>query len=99
MATNSTATDRAAITEKVEAATEKKINVGRKAWRGVMLGAVGSLAIFLTTLGNLGKTYQTHGNPLTHLERHDVILFSLPVLVMGYFLLETTRNGSTEESE
>ena len=99
MATNSTATDRAAITEKVEAATEKKINVGRKAWRGVMLGAVGSLAIFLTTLGNLGKTYQTHGNPFTHLERHDVILFSLPVLVMGYFLLETTRNGSTEESE
>lgn len=99
MATKSTASDRADITDKVEAQNEQKINVARKAWRGVMLGAVGSLAFFLSTLGNLGKTYQTHGNPFRHLERHDVILFSLPVLVMGYFLLETTRNGAGEESD
>ena len=38
--------DKAEISDRVDAQKEVEINVARKAWRGVMLGAVGSLAFF-----------------------------------------------------
>lgn len=85
--------DRDKISDTVHAEQKSKIDVGRKAWRGVMLGAVGSLAFFLSTLGNLAKTYRTHGNPIKNLETHDIILFSLPLLVISYFVLEAANDN------
>ena len=90
--------DKAEISDRLEAEKESEINVGRKAWRGVMLGAVGSLAFFLSTLGNLGKTYKIHGNPLKQLENHDIILFSLPILVISYFLFESTNDNEADDA-
>ena len=49
------------------------------------------VSILLSTLGNLGKTYKAHGNPLKQLETHDMILFSLPILVISYFLVESAN--------
>tara|TARA_R100001509_G_scaffold146215_1_gene103127 strand:+ start:861 stop:1148 length:288 start_codon:yes stop_codon:yes gene_type:complete len=88
--------DKSEISNKVEEQKEAEKNVARKAWRATMLGAVGSLAFFLSTLGNLSRTAKTHGNPVKHLEKHDIALFSVPILVIGYFVIESLKNG--EES-
>jgi hypothetical protein len=72
---------------------EAKADISRKAWRGTMLAAVGSLAFFLSTIGNVRKTWQAHGNPMKVVEYHDLALYSVPLLVIGYFVVETSKNG------
>ena len=85
--------DKQDIDKEFDAQAEAKDEIARKAWRGTMLAAVGSLAFFLSTVGNVHKTYQSHGNPLKVVEKHDIALFSVPILVIGYFLVETFANA------
>ena len=89
--------DKQDIDKEFDAQAEAKDEIARKAWRGTMLAAVGSLAFFLSTVGNVHKTYQSHGNPLKVVEKHDIALFSVPILVIGYFLVETSANAKGDE--
>jgi len=89
--------DKKDIDKDFEAQAEARDDVARKAWRGTMLAAVGSLAFFLSTVGNVHKTWQSHGNPLKVVEKHDLALFSVPILVIGYFLVETSANAKGDE--
>ena len=89
--------DKQDIDKEFDAQAEAKDEIARKAWRGTMLAAVGSLAFFLSTVGNVHKTYQSHGNPLKVVEKHDIALFSVPILVIGYFLVETSANAKVDE--
>jgi len=89
--------DKQDIDKDFDAQAEAKDEISRKAWRGTMLAAVGSLAFFLSTVGNVHKTYQSHGNPLKVVEKHDIALFSVPILVIGYFLVETSANAKGDE--
>jgi len=75
---------------------EAKAEISRKAWRGTMLAAVGSLAFFLSTVGNVRKTWQAHGSPLKSVEYHDLALYSVPILVIAYFVVETSKNGDNK---
>ena len=50
--------DKQDIDKEFDAQAEAKDEIARKAWRGTMLAAVGSLAFFLSTVGNVHKTYQ-----------------------------------------
>ena len=83
--------DKQDIDKEFDAQAEAKDEIARKAWRGTMLAAVGS------TVGNVHKTYQSHGNPLKVVEKHDIALFSVPILVIGYFLVETSANAKGDE--
>lgn len=85
--------DKKDIDKDFEAQAQARDDVARMAWRGTMLAAVGSLAFFLSTLGNVRKTWQSHGNPLNVVESHDLALYAVPLLVIGYFVVETSRNG------
>ena len=92
-----TDTDKKDIDKEFDAQANAQDEVARKAWRGTMLAAVGSLAFFLSTVGNVHKTWQSHGNPMKVVEIHDLALFSVPILVIGYFLVETSANAKGDE--
>jgi len=86
------------IDSQLQSDSDAKDDVSRKAWRGTMLAAVGSLAFFLSTIGNVRKTWTSHGNPFKVVEAHDLALFSVPILVIGYFLVETSKNGEDKSA-
>jgi|TARA_B110000263_G_C14958291_1_gene351346 hypothetical protein len=92
-----TDTDKKDIDKEFDAQANAQDEVARKAWRGTMLAAVGSLAFFLSTVGNVHKTWQSHGNPMKVVEIHDLALFSVPILVIGYFLVETSNTNGEDK--
>jgi len=85
------------IDKEFDAQAEAIDEISRKAWRGTMLAAVGSLAFFLSTVGNVHKTWQSHGNPLKVVELHDLALFSVPIFIIGYFLVEATKSNGDDK--
>jgi|TARA_R110000803_G_scaffold1049_1_gene3503 hypothetical protein len=89
--------DKKDIDKEFDAQAEAKDEISRKAWRGTMLAAVGSLAFFLSTVGNVHKTWQSHGNPLRVVEIHDLALFSVPIFIIGYFLVETSKSNGDDK--
>ena len=93
-----TTEDKKEIEGQLKADSDAHDDVSRKAWRVTMLAAVGSLAFFLSTIGNVRKTWISHGNPLKVIETHDLALFAVPILVIGYFLVETSKNGEGENA-
>ena len=74
-----TTQDKKEIEGQLKADSDAKDDVSRKAWRGTMLAAVGSLAFFLSTIGNVRKTWSSHVNPFRVVETHDLALFSVPI--------------------
>ena len=93
-----TTQDKKEIEGQLKADSDAKDDVSRKAWRGTMLAAVGSLAFFLSTIGNVRKTWSSHGNPFRVVETHDLALYSVPILVIAYFLVETSKNGEDKDA-
>ena len=90
--------DKQEIQKQITNEVDAKKAMSRNAWRNTSIAAIGSLAFFASMLINMARTYQAHGNPVNSFEKHDYLLVSIPVLVLGYVFYELS-NGNGNKSE
>jgi len=78
---------------KIEAEASKPVTEAneqaRKAWRGWLIPAVGSMAFFSSMLINGINNYKTYGFPMHVFSRTDKLMFALPVVVVVLALTDT----------
>ena len=81
------------LTEKVEEAVDDKQQSRRRAWRGMLIPAVGSAAFFTTTLLGVGRTYRQYGWPSDAVGWSDYALMSIPFVILGLALTEEIKEA------
>ena len=91
--------DKVEIQKQITSEADAKKAVSRNAWRNTSIAAIGSLAFFASMLMSVTRTWQSHGNPMNSFEKHDYLLVSIPVLVLGYVFYELSANGNGNKSE
>jgi len=72
--------------------------VGRTAWRGLLVPLVGSAAFFSSSLAGVIKTYQKYGWPKNAFKTSDYFLLSLPFFIIPLAIHETVKNGKEVSS-
>ena len=72
-------------------------DLGRIAWRGVLVPLVGSAAFFSSSIAGVIRTYQKYGWPQRAFTLSDYFLLSLPFLIVPLTLHETVKNGIKAE--
>ena len=60
----------------------------RKAWRAMLIPAVGSAAFFASMLVNMVKTHKEHGWPKKAFKKSDYLLMIVPFAILGLALHE-----------
>ena len=78
--------------------TTPQDELGRTAWRGLLVPLVGSAAFFSSSLAGVIRTYQKYGWPQKAFTLSDYFLLSLPFLIIPLTLHETVRNGHKAEA-
>jgi len=78
--------------------TTPQEELGRTAWRGLLVPLVGSAAFFSSSLAGVIRTYQKYGWPQKAFTLSDYFLLSLPFLIIPLTLHETVRNGHKAEA-
>jgi|TARA_R110002110_G_scaffold81022_3_gene210870 hypothetical protein len=73
-------------------------DLGRTAWRGLLVPLVGSAAFFSSSLAGVIRTYQKYGWPKRAFTLSDYFLLSLPFLIIPLTLHETVKNGHKAEA-
>lgn len=86
--------EKADITEKVDDAANAQEEVRRKAWRNLLIPAVGSAAFFTATFLNVLRTHQQYGWPGNAFTVTDYALMSIPFVIIVLGIAEEA-NGST----
>ena len=84
-----------AITKTASAPIAQANEQARKAWRGWVIPAVGSMAFFSSMLINGFKNYKSYGFPAHVFTRSDWVLLALPVVVVAVALSDIFMNGET----
>tara|TARA_R100001126_G_scaffold97294_1_gene70485 strand:+ start:382 stop:624 length:243 start_codon:yes stop_codon:yes gene_type:complete len=65
----------------------------RKAWRAILIPAVGSAALFASMVINVIKTHKQHGWPHRAFKRSDYLLMTIPFLIVGLAITEEVVVG------
>ncbi len=81
------------LQEQVEAEVDAKQEARRKAWRGMLIPAVGSAAFFTSTLLGIGRTYRQYGWPSDAFGWTDYALMSIPFVILALGLTEEIKEA------
>ena len=73
--------------------TSNKLESDRKAWRALLVPAVGSAAFFAASVVNIIRTYKKHGFPDKAFNPSDYLLLTLPFIIFFLALHEEMENG------
>ena len=68
----------------------------RKAWRSMLVPAVGSAAFFASMVVNVMRTHKEHGWPKRAFKRTDYVLMTIPFLIVALAITEEAVEGLTE---
>lgn len=71
------------ITEKRSEEEQARMSARRKAWRNLLIPAVGSAAFFTTTMLGIIRTKKQHGWPDGSFYISDYLLMGIPFLILG----------------
>ena len=96
--------EKSIISEKRSEEEEAKMSARRKAWRNLLIPAVGSAAFFTTTMLGVIRTHKQHGWPNGSFYVSDYLLMGVPFLILGLGFYEefaTDRESifNSEDSE
>lgn len=81
------------IKTQVEAEVDAKVEQRRKAWRGLLIPAVGSAAFFTSTLLGITRTYRQYGWPSDAFGWTDYALMSIPFVILALGLTEEIKEA------
>jgi len=81
------------IENKVEAEADAQTEQRRKAWRGLLIPAVGSAAFFTSTLLGITRTYRQYGWPSDAFGWTDYALMSIPFVILALGLTEEIKEA------
>lgn len=68
----------------------------RKAWRSILIPAVGSAALAASMVVNILKTHKEHGWPKRAFKRSDYLLMTIPFLIVALAITEEVIEGVEE---
>ncbi|MBP98851.1 hypothetical protein CMK18_23120 [Candidatus Poribacteria bacterium] len=77
------------VVAEADAQTEQR----RKAWRGMLIPAVGSAAFFTSTLLGITRTYRQYGWPSDAFGWTDYALMSIPFVILALGLTEEIKEA------
>ena len=77
----------------VEAEVDARSEQRRKAWRGLLIPAVGSAAFFTSTLLGVARTYRQYGWPSDAFGWTDYALMSIPFVILALGLTEEIKEA------
>lgn len=80
--------DKAIITKKQAEKQEAEMLARRKAWRNLLIPAVGSAAFFTSTMLGVIRTKKQHGWPNGAFYISDYLLMGIPFLILGLGFFE-----------
>ena len=86
------------IEAKVEAEADAQTDARRKAWRNMLIPAVGSAAFFSSMLVNVMRTYARYGFPTHAFNFTDKVLIAIPVVITGIALYEGFQKIEEEQN-
>lgn len=75
--------EKSIISEKRSEEEEAKLSARRKAWRNLLIPAVGSAAFFTSTMLGIIRTKKQHGWPNGSFYISDYLLMGIPFLILG----------------
>jgi hypothetical protein len=75
--------EKSIISEKRSEEEEAKMSARRKAWRNLLIPAVGSAAFFTSTMLGIIRTKKQHGWPNGSFYISDYLLMGIPFLILG----------------
>ena len=81
------------IETQVEAEVDARAEQRRKAWRGLLIPAVGSAAFFTSTLLGVARTYRQYGWPSDAFGWTDYALMSIPFVILALGLTEEIKEA------
>jgi|TARA_B100001564_G_scaffold231128_1_gene195211 hypothetical protein len=81
------------IETQVEAEVDARSEQRRKAWRGLLIPAVGSAAFFTSTLLGVARTYRQYGWPSDAFGWTDYALMSIPFVILALGLTEEIKEA------
>jgi len=81
------------IENQVEAEADAQTEQRRKAWRGMLIPAVGSAAFFTSTLLGITRTYRQYGWPSDAFGWTDYALMSIPFVILALGLTEEIKEA------
>jgi hypothetical protein len=81
------------IEEQVQDGVDAQQEARRKAWRGMLIPAVGSAAFFTSTLLGIGRTYRQYGWPSDAFGWTDYALMSIPFVILALGLTEEIKEA------
>lgn len=68
----------------------------RKAWRGLLVPAVGSAAFFAATLINVINLHKNHGWPKDAFKKTDYVLMAIPFIIIALAIGEEVNGEGNE---
>jgi hypothetical protein len=81
------------VQSQVESEVQSQQEGRRKAWRGMLIPAVGSAAFFTSTLLGIGRTYRQYGWPADAFGWTDYALMSIPFVILALGLTEEIKEA------
>lgn len=81
------------VQAQVESEVQSQQEGRRKAWRGMLIPAVGSAAFFTSTLLGIGRTYRQYGWPSDAFGWTDYALMSIPFVILALGLTEEIKEA------
>jgi hypothetical protein len=81
------------IEKQVDAEVDAKTDARRKAWRNMLIPAVGSAAFFTSTLLGITRTYRQYGWPSDAFGWTDYALMSIPFVILALGLTEEIKEA------
>lgn len=81
------------LKENVEAEVDAQQQARRKAWRGLLIPAVGSAAFFTSTLLGIARTHRQYGWPSDAFGWTDYALMSIPFVILALGLTEEIKEA------
>ena len=81
------------IEKQVDAEVDAKTDARRRAWRNMLIPAVGSAAFFTSTLLGITRTYRQYGWPSDAFNWTDYALMSIPLVILALGLSEEIKEA------
>ncbi|HIK68015.1 MAG TPA: hypothetical protein EYF95_08615 [Flavobacteriales bacterium] len=81
------------VQAQIESEVQSQQESRRKAWRGMLIPAVGSAAFFTSTLLGIGRIYRQYGWPSDAFGWSDYALMSIPFVILALGLTEEIKEA------